>query len=140
VSAPDDFTKRMLAEFELLCDILPPLSAMRAVEALVRQDERERIEGRIYDVLAECVGGCREDMPDGSRCWAKAEYVLWGKLLPARALGPRCYDHAAEHIGHHGLASGSGWALLHLRDIARRIRREGLLNEISAIGQEQDAP
>lgn len=27
-----------------------------------------------------------------------AEFILWGKLFPAEALGPACYGHAAEHL------------------------------------------
>lgn len=38
------------------------------------------------------------------RCNAPAEFILWGKLFPAEALGPRCYDHAAKHTGHWALS------------------------------------
>jgi hypothetical protein len=27
-----------------------------------------------------------------------AEFILWGKFFRREALGPRCYDHAAEWI------------------------------------------
>lgn len=71
-----------------------------------------------YLKLQQHVGGCREETVDGDKCWKPAEFVLWGKLLPAKALGPRCYDHAAEHVGHYALTSRSGYALINLRDLA----------------------
>jgi hypothetical protein len=50
--------------------------------------------------------GCREELgaPTYEKCFEPAEFILWGKLLPAGALGPRCYDHAAKHVGHGMLA------------------------------------
>lgn len=55
------------------------------------------------DVLALCEGvdpgGCRH-WPEGAddRCGKPSEFVLWGKLYPPEALGPRCYDHASLHM------------------------------------------
>jgi len=56
------------------------------------------------------------------RCTARAEFILWGKLIPPDGLGPRCYDHAAKHIGHHGLTrpGKSGWAVADLRPLIRQ--------------------
>jgi hypothetical protein len=82
-----------------------------------RQDTRRRALAAIQ----KHVGGCREELgaeANHNKCRAPAEYVLWGKLIAAEGLGPRCYDHAAKHIGHHGLASRSGWALINLNDLA----------------------
>lgn len=42
-----------------------------------------------------------------------AEFILWGKLLPPEALGPRCYDHAARQVGHRALNDPS-YAIYHL--------------------------
>ena len=55
------------------------------------------------------------------RCSCPAEFILWGKLLPAEALGPRCYDHAAKHVGAGSLfrPGHSGWALADLRPLIR---------------------
>jgi len=41
---------------------------------------------------------CRE-WPDGQldRCNQPAVFILWGKLFPPEALGPRCEDHAAQY-------------------------------------------
>lgn len=64
---------------------------------------------------------CREDIEiDGlpERCNAPADFILWGKLFPAQALGPRCYDHAADHVGHRGLGDPA-WAILDLRGLYR---------------------
>ncbi len=44
---------------------------------------------------------CREWLPNGERCGKPAETILWGKLLERDALGPRCYDCAAKHVGRH---------------------------------------
>lgn len=69
------------------------------------------------------IGGCREWCDDiDSICGEPSEYVLWGKLIPAEGLGPRCYDHAAKHVGHDALRSGSTWALINVRDLARELR------------------
>jgi hypothetical protein len=68
-------------------------------------------------LLQRHVGGCREEV-GGERCSDPAEYVLWGKLLLAEALGPRCYKHARQYIPESGLASRSGWALIRLGDLA----------------------
>ncbi len=45
---------------------------------------------------------------------APAEFILWGKLLPAEALGPKCYDCAAEVMGHSPLGDPQ-YAILDLR-------------------------
>lgn len=57
------------------------------------------------------------------RCRCRAEFILWGKLIPPEGLGPRCYDHAAGHIGHRGLTrpGESGWALADLRPLLRMV-------------------
>jgi hypothetical protein len=58
---------------------------------------------------------CREWCEDkANSCGQPAEFVLWGKLFPPEALGPRCYDHAAAHVGHRGLGDPS-WAIIDLR-------------------------
>lgn len=68
------------------------------------------------------VGGCREWLPETTNCcWAPAEYVLWGKLIPAEGLGPRCYDHAAKYLGHHALARGANYALVNLAELAEAL-------------------
>ena len=48
------------------------------------------------------------------RCNRPAEFILWGKLLPPEALGPRCYTHAADHVGDQALGPNSGRAIYHL--------------------------
>lgn len=81
----------------------------------------------VLAVLRSDIGGCREDVPyPGDKCWASADYVLWGKLIPAEGLGPRCYEHARKHVGDHALASRSGYALLNLRDLALDVANASL--------------
>lgn len=43
----------------------------------------------------------------GHHCGKPAEFIVWGKLFDPDALGPRCYDCAAEQIGHHALAANN---------------------------------
>lgn len=63
---------------------------------------------------------CREVDEDGERCAAPAEFILWGKLIPADGLGPRCYDHAAKHVGAYALGDPS-WAIADLRPLTRQL-------------------
>ena len=63
---------------------------------------------------------CREWLSEEhNRCNAPAEFILWGKLINPEGLGPRCYDHAAEHVGHHALSPNSGYAVFDLRGLNR---------------------
>jgi hypothetical protein len=74
------------------------------------------------DILREEIGTCREWIDDEvRRCSKPSDYVLWGKLIPADGLGPRCYDHAAKYVGHSALDPDSGWALVNLVALARRL-------------------
>lgn len=60
---------------------------------------------------------CRRRLePSGEWCGADAEFIVWGKLYPAEALGPRCYDCAAEQVGHRALTDESH-AIFHLRRV-----------------------
>jgi hypothetical protein len=72
----------------------------------------------IYEALQKNVGTCREWTTDHDRCGKPSEYVLWGKLLPAKGLGPRCYEHASKYVGRSGLMAHSGYALINLRELA----------------------
>ena len=65
------------------------------------------------------------------RCGKPAEFIVWGKLFPLDALGPRCYDCAAEQVGHRGLAVGNpqGYAIYHLNDVDNAMaQRDRLLS------------
>lgn len=61
---------------------------------------------------------CREELGrDYRKCGKPAEFILWGKLLKPEALGPRCYECAAKHVGHSALYANSGWAIFNLRPV-----------------------
>jgi hypothetical protein len=46
---------------------------------------------------------CRHIVNDEQdHCGKPAEFIVWGKLFPKEALGPRCYDHMADQLGHTG--------------------------------------
>jgi len=62
---------------------------------------------------------CREELPDGERCGEWAEFLLWGKLFPEEVLGPRCFEHAIQHVNDTSLSRRTGSAILHLRDLSR---------------------
>lgn len=64
---------------------------------------------------------CRERDPEGGLCGANAEFILWGKMLPQEALGPRCWDHAAEHVGTRALGDPQ-WAIADLRPLLEAYR------------------
>lgn len=81
------------------------------------------------DIMRSQICGCREELENGDKCWAPAEFVLWGKLIPAEGLGPRCYDHAVRHVGHPALRPESGHAVIHLGYLAYGIA--------TALGQER---
>lgn len=65
---------------------------------------------------------CREwDDESMSRCGAPADVILWGKLFPQDALGPRCREHAENHLNHRTLEEclRQGWAIFDLRNLRR---------------------
>jgi hypothetical protein len=69
------------------------------------------------------IGGCREWIDEKNHiCAEPTEYVLWGKLIPADGLGPRCYDHAAKWVSHSALAPGSSWAIVDLCGLTKAVR------------------
>lgn len=58
-----------------------------------------------------------------------ADFILWGKLFPAEALGPKCTFHAAEYIN---IAQVDQYAVLDLR-AARRQAADGVYSTDSAV-------
>lgn len=70
-------------------------------------------------------GGCREWIDEEhSYCFAQSEFVLWGSLFPPKALGPRCYNHAAKHTDSRTLTSGDA-AIIDLRPLLALLRGGG---------------
>jgi hypothetical protein len=68
---------------------------------------------------AVAITPCREWLDTDDRyvhCNAPAEFVLWGKMIPPKGLGPRCYEHAAKHVGDRALGDPS-WAIIDLRPL-----------------------
>lgn len=66
---------------------------------------------------------CREWLTAKNRyCHATAEVILWGKLFPIEALGPRCYDHATKHVHHSDLFDPQR-AIFDLRNLRRDVGR-----------------
>jgi hypothetical protein len=44
---------------------------------------------------------CRRCRDEG-RGSVAAQFIVWGKLFPREALGPRCYDCMTEQLDHIG--------------------------------------
>jgi hypothetical protein len=85
---------------------------------------------------------CRNWKGD-ERCGNPAEFIVWGKLFSPDALGPRCYDCAAEQVGHHGLRPGNpdGYAIYHLAERDRykaehQALRDAIQSEIERLRNE----
>jgi hypothetical protein len=72
---------------------------------------------------------CREWVAEKhDRCNERSDVILWGKLFPADALGPRCLDHAAAHIGWRSLAADQieQHAVFDLRPIRAALNSEAV--------------
>lgn len=71
-----------------------------AVTALAAENDRFGDElDRLRNLAAERCRECRDES-----AWLAsvplADFILWGKLLPPEAFGPRCTDHAVKWIPH----------------------------------------
>jgi hypothetical protein len=53
-----------------------------------------------------------------------AEFILWGKLLPPEALGPKCYDHAVKYLGHSVATRTEQYAVVDLRPLRAALAKE----------------
>ena len=100
-------------------------SSETSVEKVLRAKviELERLRAAAMALVSE---SCREWLgePTFDYCNQPAEFVLWGKLIPPEGLGPRCYEHAAKNIIHHGLYPGANYALMDLRAVRRETGME----------------
>jgi hypothetical protein len=103
-----------LAEWYVHVGILP---ASRVV-AETRFRESNVKDAATTETVIEWCRECRDE-----REWlapgVPAEFVLWGKFFPPEALGPRCYDHAALHIGSFNMGRIDQYAVLDLRQLTR---------------------
>ena len=62
--------------------------------------ERDKLRAQRDAVIDLCREPCREWIEEkADRCKVVSEFILWGKLFPSEALGPRCYEHASQHLG-----------------------------------------
>lgn len=71
------------------------------------------------ETLAPVVQFCRECRDAEPSVLEPAVFILWGKLFPPEALGPKCYDHAAEHVGWSNMHRIDQWAVFDLRGLYR---------------------
>jgi hypothetical protein len=84
--------------------------------------ERDRLAARV-ETLEAAIGGvltccreCRDDLPFGAP-GVPAEFIVWGKLAPPEALGPKCYDHAVKHLGDAMPFRAGQYAVVDLRPL-----------------------
>lgn len=50
-----------------------------------------------------------------------ADFILWGKLLPPEALGPKCFYHAQEHLGWSAMYKIEQYAVFDLRKLQKLV-------------------
>ncbi len=90
-------------------------------EEINRLDERAcEAEGRLARIEAVCrpiewerCRECRDEDMD-----VRADLILWGKLFPPEALGPKCLDCAAQYMSVDA-HTVSQYAVLDLRPLRR---------------------
>jgi len=62
---------------------------------------------------------CREWVEDRrDRCNERSDFILWGKFFAPEALGPRCKDHARQHLGWASMSQIDQYAVYDLRRVA----------------------
>jgi hypothetical protein len=76
-------------------------------------EQADQLQNKVERLKREHCRECRDEDRH-----VRADFILWGKLLPPEVLGPRCYDHAAKHIGHSGMQQIEQWAVYDLRPLA----------------------
>ncbi len=90
----------------------------------------EDLNARVSDLEAAARGVltvCREwrdKAPVFAKSVTPADFILWGKLFPPEALGPKCYEHAAKHIGYSGMSQIDQYAVVDLRPIREALGME----------------
>jgi len=67
--------------------------------------------------VSDVVEWCRECRDEEVEI-QPAEFILWGKLFPPEAMGPKCWDHAAKYI--HSMYRIDQYAVFDLRKVQRR--------------------
>lgn len=84
---------------------------------------------------------CRREFPERSyeRCGKPAEFIVWGKLFPKEALGPRCRDCLEDQCGHRAPGDPS-YAIYHLPELPalRKLHREEFEEELKRLEGERD--
>lgn len=66
------------------------------------------------ELKGECCRECRDFEPP---LYTRADFILWGKLLPPEAMGPKCYDHTADHLGWFAMSRIDQYAVYDLRPV-----------------------
>lgn len=66
--------------------------------------------------MIESCRQCRDELPFGAPS-VPADFILWGKLLPSDALGPKCYEHAKEWLGPRAMGQLDQYAVFDLRPL-----------------------
>lgn len=66
---------------------------------------------------------CREcrDESESFDVFEPADFIIWGKLAPPEKLGPRCYRHTEDLVGH--MSRVDQWAIFDLRPFQKVAQR-----------------
>lgn len=87
-----------------------PLSGYGADETLdIHQravDALEAADARKAELPRETCRECRDNLPCGSAL-PETDFLLWGKLFPREAFGPKCALHATKWFDLSRVDSGS---------------------------------
>ena len=57
---------------------------------------------------------CRDTLPYQAPS-VQADFILWGKYFPPEAFGPKCYNHALDHLGPNAMSQIEMYAVFDLR-------------------------
>lgn len=79
---------------------------------------------RAARALLTCCRECRDEAAPFATYVTPAEFILWGKLLPPEALGPKCYDHAVKYLGHSVATRTEQYAVVDLRPLRAALAKE----------------
>lgn len=81
-ASSDDFSD--LAEADLVTRLRN--AERELAESKELSEQLTRLAGKLMTVCRECRS-------------APADFIIWGKLFPEEALGPKCWECASKHVG-----------------------------------------
>lgn len=88
---------KIIAEAKARVDACDLMTAWNLMEQLYRALETADARNADLEGISarETCRECRDELPHGSTL-PEARFILWGKLFPPDAFGPKCYGHASK--------------------------------------------